>query len=121
MRSNFLSKLKDDVKLINNTKELLVNADKSPNICKMNKDMYNKYLPENINKTYQSANKNVGRINSESKTITEKLKLHDRIQQLQETEVFISVKYHKERFPNSPSLSLLTHQNQKSANSVSIS
>ena len=79
MKSNFLSKLKEDVKLINNTKELLVNADKSPNICKMNKDMHNKYLPENTNKTYQSANKNVGRIYSERKTITEKLKLHDRI------------------------------------------
>ena len=32
VRNKFLSKLKDDVKVINNTNELLVNADKSINI-----------------------------------------------------------------------------------------
>ena len=39
--------------------------------------------------------------------IAEKLKLDDRIQQLQETEAFISVKNHKEGFPNSPSFRLI--------------
>ena len=34
VRNNFLSKLKDDVKVINNTKEIFVNADKSTNIYK---------------------------------------------------------------------------------------
>ena len=51
VRNNFLSKLKDDVKVINNTKEVLVNADKSTNNYKMNKNAYNKYLTENITKT----------------------------------------------------------------------
>ena len=58
MRNNFLSKLKEDVKVINNTKELLVNADKSTNIYKMNTDVYKKYLTQNITKTYKKANKN---------------------------------------------------------------
>ena len=108
VRNNFLSKLKDDVKVINNTKEVLVSADKSTNTYKMNKNAYNKYLTENITKTYKKANKNkVNRINSEAKRIAEKLKLDDRIQQLQETEAFISVKDHKEGFPNSPSFRLI--------------
>ena len=34
VRNNFLPKLKDDVKVINNTKEIFVNADKSTNIYK---------------------------------------------------------------------------------------
>ena len=42
VRNNFLSKLKDDVKVVNNTKEVLVNADKSTNTYKMNKNAYNK-------------------------------------------------------------------------------
>ena len=47
----------------------------------MNKDVYNKYLTENITKTYKKANKNkVYRINSEAKKIAEKLKLDDRMQ-----------------------------------------
>ena len=53
VRNNFLSKLKDDMKVINNTKEVLVNADKSTNNYKMNKNAYSKYLTENITKTYK--------------------------------------------------------------------
>ena len=106
--NSFLSKLKDDVKVINDAKEVLVNADKSTNTYKMNKNAYNRYLTENITKTYKKNNKNkVNRINSEAKRIAEKLKLDDRIQQLQETEAFISVKDHKEGFPNSPSFRLI--------------
>ena len=48
-----MSKLKDDVKVINNTKEVLVNADKSTNTYKMNKNAYNKYLTQNITKSYK--------------------------------------------------------------------
>ena len=57
VKNNFLSKLKDDVKVINNTKEVLVNADKSTNTYKMNKNAYNKYLTENITKTYKKPTK----------------------------------------------------------------
>ena len=49
----------------------------------------------------------VNRINSEAKTIAEKLELDDKIQQLQETEAFILVKDLKEGFPNSPSFRLI--------------
>ena len=41
VRNNFLSKLKDDVEVINNTKEVLLSADKSTNTYKMNKNAYN--------------------------------------------------------------------------------
>ena len=45
----------------------------------MNKDVYNKYLTENITKTYKKANKNkVYRINSEAKKIAEKLKFDNK-------------------------------------------
>ena len=70
VRNNFLSKLKEDVKVINNTKQLFVNAGKSTNIYKMNKDIYSKYLTENIRQTYKKANQNkVNRINSEAKRL----------------------------------------------------
>ena len=57
VKNNFLSKLKDDVKVINNTKEVLVNVDKSTNTYKRNKNAYNKYLTENITKTYKKPTK----------------------------------------------------------------
>ena len=57
VRNNFLSKLKEDLKVNNNTKEGLVNADKSANNYKMNKNAYNNYLTENITKTYKKQQK----------------------------------------------------------------
>ena len=108
VRNNFLSKLKDDVKVINNTKKVLVSADKSTKTYNMNENAYNKYLTKNITKIYKKINKNkVNRINSEAKRIAEKLKLDDRIQQLQNTEAFISVKDHKEGFRISPSFRII--------------
>ena len=59
VRNNFLPKLKDDMKVITNTKDLIVNADKSTNIYKINKDIYNKYLTKNITKTYKKANNKI--------------------------------------------------------------
>ena len=51
-----------------------------PTHNKINKHAYNKYLTENINKTYKKNNKNkVNRTNSEAKTIAEKLELDDKI------------------------------------------
>ena len=100
--------------VINNTKEVLVDGDKSTNTYIINKNAYNKYLTENITKTYKKSNKNkVNRIDSEEKTIAEKLKLNDRIQQLQETEAFILVKDHKGGgVPNSPSFRLINQSKQ---------
>ena len=54
IRNKFLSKLSKDIKSINKTKELLVNADKSTNIYKMSKQDYRKHLRNNITKTYIS-------------------------------------------------------------------
>ena len=48
----------EDVKTIKSTKELLINADKSSNIYKMDKDTYKKYLRENVTKTYKKSNRN---------------------------------------------------------------
>ena len=40
VKNSFLSKLKEDIKTIKETKELPINTDKSSNIYKMEKDTY---------------------------------------------------------------------------------
>ena len=107
VRNNFLAKLKNDIKEINNTDELLVNADKSTNIYKFSKDQYKKHLRDNVSKTYKKSNRNkVNNINYEAKTLCEKLNIDDRLQQMQETEAFITVKDHK-GFPHTLSFRLI--------------
>ena len=56
-RSTFQHKVKEDIRSIKNCKELLVPADKSTDIYKIDKSDYNKYLQENITKTYKKSNK----------------------------------------------------------------
>ena len=53
VQNRFISKLKEDLKTIKNTRELLINADRSSNIYKMEKDTYEintlrKLLPKHI-------------------------------------------------------------------------
>ena len=86
VRNNFLAKLKNDIKEINNTNELHVNADKSTNIYNFPKDQCKKYLFDNLTKTYKKSSRNkVNNINYEAKTLCEKLNIDDRLQQIQET------------------------------------
>ena len=78
VKSSFLSKLNEDVKTVKSTKETLISTDKSYNIYKMDKDKHNKYLTENITKTY-NRNK-VNKINIKAKKIASKLKIDERVQ-----------------------------------------
>ena len=65
-------------------------------------DQYKKYLCDNVTRTYKKSNRNkINNINYEAKTLCEKLNIDERAQQMQETEVFITVKDHKEGFPHS--------------------
>ena len=67
----------------------------------MEKDQYKKLLKENITKSYKkSNNRKISNINWEAKKITEKLSLDDRVERLQEREPYITIKDHKDEFPN---------------------
>ena len=108
VRNNFLSKLKNDIKTINSTQEILVNADKSSNIYKLSKDDYNKYTLENITKTYKKCNKTkIDQINYQAKAIIEELEIIDRVKKMQESEAFVTIKDHIDNFRNSLSCRLI--------------
>ena len=90
VKNSFSKKLANDVKLIKNTKELLVNADKSRNIYKISDENYRKYLVENITKTYKKSNKTrVNSINKETRKLAEKLA--DSMERIEESEAYITI------------------------------
>ena len=109
IRNNFLSKLSKDIKSINKTKELIINADKSTSIYKMSKEDYRKqHLRNNITKTYKNSNrKQVNDINLDVKKIAQKLEIDDRVEKMLETEAFLTIKDHKEGFPHTLSFRLI--------------
>ena len=76
--NKFLSKLSKDIKSIEKTKELLINADKSANIYKISKEDYQKHLRSNITKTYKKSNRNrVNDVNLDTEKNAQKLEIND--------------------------------------------
>ena len=94
-------KVNNDINEIKTCNKILVSADKSGNLYKLDKDQYEKLLKENISKTYKkSTNKKIEKTNNIAKQITEKLSKADRVPMLEETKAYISIKDHKREFAN---------------------
>ena len=97
MKDEFQDRLKEDVKKINVSPNILIFADKTSNIYEQNPEEHRKILKEHITKTYKKAPNNLEHeINLEVKEIAEKLELDDRMNCLAKTQAFITMKDHKE-------------------------
>ena len=96
--NNFQRQLTDDIKAINNSDKVFVSADKSRNIYKMDKEQYTKLLNENITKAYRKTNKNsVNKINKDAKKIPKSLSIDGRVEKIQESQTYITVKDYKDK------------------------
>ena len=77
----FQRRLKEDVKSITRTDDIIVRADKTKHVYRMSKNQYSKLLQENITKNYKLAPKTAfASINLEAKEIAKKLDLEERVE-----------------------------------------
>ena len=84
VRNEFQMRLCDDIKKIEARNKMLVSANKSRYIYKMEKDEYKKLLRDNITKTYKKSNgKKFRDINFAAKKIAEKSSIVDRVEVMQ--------------------------------------
>ena len=108
INNSFQTQLKNDIDDIKHSDKIFVPADKSRNIYKLEKDDYEKLLTENVTKTYKkSSRKKVYTINRNAKRLAEDLLIGDRVEKMYENEVYITIKDHKEDFPNKISCRLI--------------
>ena len=108
VNNSFQTQLLNYVKKIKETDKMFVPADKSRNIYLLSKDEYQKLLTENITKAYKMTNRNkVYDINNEAKSIAKQLSNDDRIERMYENKPYITIKDHKEHFPNKISFRLI--------------
>ena len=108
VNSNFIKTLEKDKRKIKASKNVLIFADKSRNIYKMDAPTYNKLLTENVTKTYKHAQDHIMKeINHELKSIADNLNISNRIDPMNETPAFISLKDHKPDFENNPKCRLI--------------
>ena len=74
----------------------------------MQNNDYNKYVRDSVTKTYRHSTANRAKnINYKAKSLAEQLAIDDRIEKMEETEAYITVKDHKEGFPHKLSFCLI--------------
>ena len=106
---NFQRKLHKEVSDIRGSKHLLVKADKTKNIYKLKIEEYNKLLESNVTRNYKKVkDKDLKlEIDIETKKITDKLKISDRVAKIKPNEGYLLLKDHKEEFHNCPKARLI--------------
>lgn len=108
VNNEFIQSLENDKRKIKSSTNVLIFADKTRNIYEMNAPTYHKLLTENVTKTYKHAqDSTMTEINRELKDIASDLKIANRIDPMQETPAFISLKDHKPDFDNHPKCRLI--------------
>ena len=100
-KSHFQKDLEKQVKRINKSDKVFVFADKTTNIYELETDQYKKLLNDNVTKDYaHTKNQTVKEISKEAKKIAKNLELDDRIEDQSSQQAFITIKDHKNDFPN---------------------
>ena len=99
--SKFQTEMKNDLNKIELSNKLFVFADKSNNLYKVDKCKYQKILNEKICTEYKISNKNtVNKINDETYNLIKTHEVDGKIPKLQQKQAFITIKDHKDNFPN---------------------
>ena len=74
----------------------------------MTPDSYDKFIKENVAKTYKKSSHSVAnKLDTQSASIAKQLKLEDRIEKLAKNEAFITLKDHKPAFNDHPTCRLI--------------
>ena len=108
LQNKFQRRLKEDLKLINSSKNIFLSADKTQNFYEITKEDYEKIIHENVIKKYKKANMSLPkRINREARKISKTINVADRVDTMAKQECFITLKYHKEDYTTNPIYRLL--------------
>ena len=101
VRNSFQTKLREDIKTIQQTNEIIVSADKSRNKYKIPVEEYKKLVSDNITKVYKKDESNmIKETNQRAKDIAVRLDIDDRVDQFIQSDAYVTVKDHKPNFPS---------------------
>ena len=107
-KNEFQDQLKSDKTIIESTDKVIVKADKTANLYKMDIQTYKNHMVNVISKDYKKCDKEkLVSANKEAANIAKSFSLEDRIDSLTENGSFVTVKDHKESFPSKPDFRLI--------------
>ena len=100
-RTPFQKKLLSDTKKIRNSDKIFVTADKTTNVYQVEKNTYNKMVRDNVTRHYEKTSMDtLDNINATARSITKSLQISDRVEPIAHRDAYITIKDHKENFPN---------------------
>ena len=109
IRNTFQEKLKEDIKLVNDSHKTMIFADKTSNMYRLTKEQYDKLIMNSITSTYKKANSNIKKqINKAGKNLMRDKEVIKRMETNEEGNSFITIKDHKENFDNHPTVRLIS-------------
>ena len=100
IHNEFQSTMMEKIKDISASNEILVKADKTPNIYKVPVEEYKNLVKQNITAEYKKTNfYEVKKVNIEAANLASNLDISDRVDQYIEADAFVTIKDHKPAFP----------------------
>ena len=108
VHNEFQKRMRTHVSKTKESGQVIVSADKSPNLYMMDKDTYKSHLLNTITSTYKKTTLGkVVDINQSAYECSAALDLEKRMEKLQTPEAYITVKDHKANFHSNPSFRLI--------------
>ena len=100
LQNKFQKKLKEDLKLINSSKNIFLSADKTQNFHEITKKDYEKIIHENVTRKYKKAHMSLPKrsINREARKIAKIFDVAGRVHSIAKQECYITLKDHKEDY-----------------------
>ena len=106
--NNFQTSLKNTAKEIKNSNEVIIAADKTRNLYTMPTKDYKQTRSQVITSEYKKTNyKEVNNTNKNAAKITQELGIADRVDEYTEPPPFLTIKDHKDSFPDTKSYRLI--------------
>ena len=107
VKNQFLTKLKNNIEIVNESKKTLILADKTSNMYQLSKEEHEQLLTKVVTSTYKKANNSIKKkINMVGKRIL-KNKILNRVEINGENNCFFTLKDYKDNFANNPQVRLI--------------
>ena len=108
VRNHFQNQQQEDLTRMKASNKTMTFADKTTSIYRLTREEHEKILNDSITATYKKASNNIKKkINPVGKQVLRNNKVLKRMQTNRENNCFISLKDHKEKFQNNPTVRLI--------------
>ena len=114
VKNQSLTKLKNNIKTVNESKKTLTFANKTSNMYQLNNEEHEEFLTNAVTSNYKKLNNSIKKkINMGSKQILKNNKILNCIEIIGENNCFFTWKDHKDNFANNPQVRLINKLSNK--------